>query len=51
MLLETGENFSIISDHCHADANSIPLRCRRADKSSGVEVADQSVMPIGGDEI
>ena len=50
ILLDSGANVSVISDYSHVDTNTIPS-CRRADKSSGVETADKTVMPITGDGI
>ena len=42
MLPDCGANVSVISHLSHVDANTIPV-CRRADKSSGVETADQNL--------
>ena len=50
ILLDSGANVSVISNPSHVDHNTIPS-CRRADKSSGVETADKTVMPIAGDGI
>ena len=49
VLLDSGANHSVISHMSHVDTKTIP--CRRADKSSGVETADGTVMPISGDGI
>ena len=50
ILLDSGANISVIAHPSHVDFNTIPS-CRRADKSSGVETADKTVMPIAGDGI
>ena len=48
--LDPGANVAVISDRCHLDTNTISIR-RRAEDASGVETADEAVMPITGSGI
>ena len=50
ILLDSGANISVISDLSHVDLHTIPS-CRRADKPTGVETADRTIMPIAGDGV
>ena len=45
--LDSGANISLISARSHVDPNTMSS-CRRADKTSGMETADKTVMPITG---